>query len=216
MESRLIVDYSKAPSTLNKLAKEHNTDKGSPQFGSMYNSKWNHHSYTDFYERQFGFARKYVKNVFECGIGTPNTSVPSSMHEGASPGASLRMWRDYFPNAQIVGADIDPDIMFSEDRIETVVVDQLIASQVEEMFSSLKRTFDIIIDDGLHTLEAAQSLFNVGHKYLEPEGLYIIEDIRNGQAPAYKSWADSTGVSYDIISFAPTINMTKLFVFRAI
>ncbi len=40
-------------------------------------------------------------------------------------GASLRMWRDYFPNAQIVGADIDPKYMFADERISKVVVDQL-------------------------------------------------------------------------------------------
>ena len=41
------------------------------------------------------------------------------------PGASLRVWRDYFPNAIIYGADIDKDILFAEERIKTFYIDQL-------------------------------------------------------------------------------------------
>ena len=36
-----------------------------------------------------------------------------------SPGASLRVWKDFFSNAKIYGSDIDKDILFNEDRIFT-------------------------------------------------------------------------------------------------
>lgn len=216
MDSKFFIEYKSQPSTLNLLAQKYHTDKGTPKYGSMHNGGWAHHKYTDFYERQFGIARNHVKNVFECGIGTNNVNILSNMSKEGTPGASLRMWRDYFPNAQVVGADIDPDVMFSEDRIETVLLDQTNVSAVSSMFSSLGRTFDVIIDDGLHTLEAASAFFSVAFDYLEPNGVYVIEDIRNYQVKDYREWADSTGVTYEDINFIPNINQTHLFVFRTL
>lgn len=36
----------------------------------------------------------------------------------------LRVWRDYFPNADVYGADIDKDVLREEQRIKTSHVDQ--------------------------------------------------------------------------------------------
>ena len=38
-------------------------------------------------------------DIFEIGLGTNNIDTPSNMGKDGSPGASLRAWRDYFPNA---------------------------------------------------------------------------------------------------------------------
>ena len=38
--------------------------------------------------------------------------------------ASLYMWQEYFPNAEIFGADVDKRILFNEGRIKTYFVDQ--------------------------------------------------------------------------------------------
>ena len=50
---------------------------------------------------EFYFHSKYqrnaVENILEVGIGTNFLDVPSTMGEDAIPGASLRMWRDFFP-----------------------------------------------------------------------------------------------------------------------
>ncbi len=42
-----------------------------------------------------------------------------------------------------------------------------------------KKNFDLIIDDGLHTNEANISFFENSFKYLKPDGMFIIEDIKN-------------------------------------
>jgi hypothetical protein len=136
------------------------------------------HNYTILYDLLFGDRREEVRNVFEVGIGTNFTDVPSSMGYAGVPGASLRGWRSYFPNAQVVGADVDQRILFSEPRIATYHVDQLREDSIKDLWSKLGGTeFDIIIDDGLHTFEA-NSLFmsNSKHK-LAKDGFYILEDI---------------------------------------
>ena len=68
----------------------------------------------------------------------------------AKPGASLRVWRDYFPGANIFGADIDQDILFSENRVETFYLDQTSKESIDAMWRAIKISdFDLIIDDGL-------------------------------------------------------------------
>ena len=94
------------------------------------------------------------------------------------PGASLRVWRDYFPNSEIIGADIDESVLFEETRIQTYSLDQRDATSVESMWKRIGRSgFDLMIDDGLHTFEAGKTLFLGSIERLAPRGTYIIEDV---------------------------------------
>jgi hypothetical protein len=103
---RLVVHYHKNDrSLLSQLCDEHGSDKGEIKTtGHPY--PWPSHTYADFYSRLFDHCRHGVKRVFECGLGTSNPDLLSSMGSGGKPGASLRVWKANFPNAQIVGADI--------------------------------------------------------------------------------------------------------------
>lgn len=144
----------------------HRSDKGSG------------HNYSLLYHFLFRHRRSEVTDLFELGIGTNFVDVPSSMGRHGTPGASLRAWRDYFPHAQIVGADVDQRIMFSDDRIATYYVDQRSKEAIDALWENFPaRSFDIMIDDGLHEFEAnAIFLKNSLHK-LRQNGFYIIEDI---------------------------------------
>jgi hypothetical protein len=76
--------------------------------------------------------RQHIKKFFECGLGTNNPNLLSSMGSMGKPGASLRVWRDYFLNAIIYGADIDKDILFAEEKIKTFYIDQLDSVAIKE------------------------------------------------------------------------------------
>ena len=51
-------------------------------------------------------------NLLEIGMGTNNPTIVSSMGVNGRPGASLYAFREYLPNSNIYGADIDKDILF--------------------------------------------------------------------------------------------------------
>lgn len=139
---------------------------------------WTSHTYTDFYESLFDHCREHVRRVFECGIGTNNPKIASNMGATGRPGASLRVWKEYFPNAEIYGADIDRDILVREDRITTFHVDQTLPVAIRAMWEEIGvADFDIIIDDGLHTFEAGQCLFEHSFSRLRKGGIYVIEDV---------------------------------------
>jgi hypothetical protein len=76
--------------------------------------------------------------IFECGLGTNNPNLASNMTDTGMPGASLRVWRDYFRNAKIYGGDIDKEILFEEDRIKTFYVDQLDTSSINSYVEEYK------------------------------------------------------------------------------
>jgi hypothetical protein len=94
------------------------------------------------------------------------------------PGASLRVWRDYFPNSEVFGADIDESVLFEEERIKTFALDQRDSESVANMWKRIGRSgFDLMIDDGLHVFEAGKTLFLGSVDKLSLNGTYIIEDV---------------------------------------
>jgi len=87
------------------LCDKYGSDKGSIlEKGHPYG--WPLHTYSDYYHLLFSSRRQHIKRVFKCGLGTNNPNLLSSMGSLGKPGASLRVWRDYFPNAIIYGANI--------------------------------------------------------------------------------------------------------------
>ena len=152
----------KMTETLFELAQKYQSDKcanGASKYG-----------YMPYYEKHFRPIRNKPLKVLEIG-------VRAVRGYGAS---SLKIWKDYFPNSQIYGIDIDPDNAgYDEERIKI-----FIGNQGDEAF--LNRVveeagnFDIIIDDASHintlTIKSWEVLFN---KALSPGGLYVIEDLAN-------------------------------------
>lgn len=137
------------------------------------------HNYTSIYSALFKARRSQQLRIFELGLGTNNPKLISSMGELGTPGASLRAWRKLFPNASIYGADIDRDILFEDDRIKTFYCDQLDRAAIDALWSqpALKGGMDIIIDDGLHTVEGNLSFLDGSIEHLRPGGIYVVEDI---------------------------------------
>jgi hypothetical protein len=139
------------------------------------------HNYTTIYSALFGNLRDRPLLIFELGLGTNNPLLPSSMGIHGRPGASLRGWRELFTYALVYGADIDRDILFEEDRIQTFYCDQLDSAAIRELWSqpALQGGVDILIDDGLHTFEGNTSFLDGSLEHLRPGGIYVIEDIEN-------------------------------------
>ena len=173
----LVFHVDNTDNLLSRLCDKFGSDKGSSHLeGHPY--PWKPHTYTNFYTALFEDKRFGVTKLFECGIGTANLTLPANMGQGARPGASLRSWAEYFPNAEILGGDIDPEIMFEESRIRTIVIDQT-SSKSARNFDSLfpNAAFDIVIDDGLHSFEGNTEFFQHFRHVLKETGLWVIEDL---------------------------------------
>ena len=125
-------------------------------------------------------------NILEIGIGSNNPKIASFMSNYHTPGSSLRALKEIFPNSQIFGADLDKDILFEEERIKTSFVDQLNASSFEEMHENFnKPKYDLIIEDGLHSIPASLNTLNFALKNTNDNGVIVLEDLCND----YNIWA---------------------------
>lgn len=97
---------------------------------------------------------------------------------------SLFVWQKYFPNAKIVGFDIKEFDVSNVDRISIIQGDQSLRADLRKIIDE-HNNFDIIIDDGLHASEHQQVTFSFLFKYLNPGGIFFIEDLR-AQLPQYE------------------------------
>lgn len=132
--------------------------------------KWHH--YFEIYHRHFAAFRGRSPVVMEIGV----------FH-----GGSLQMWSRYFgPGARIIGVDIDPRCLAFEELPGVSVV---IGDQGDRAFlGSLRERFpriDILIDDGGHTMEQQIATFEELYPHIQPEGIYLCEDLHTSYLPAF-------------------------------
>ncbi len=181
---------------LAKLADEYGSDKGevSPKKQPY---PWKSHTYTDYYALIFSNCRNDIKLLFECGIGTNNPNLISSMGADGKPGASLNMWADFFPNASIYAGDIDKNILINKGRIKSFFIDQLNCETIKNFWKLVnKSNFDIMIDDGLHTFDAGICLFENSISKLSRSGYYFIEDVHINDMVKYNEYFENK--DYDV------------------
>ena len=125
------------------------------------------HSFIPIYETYFRNLRNKSLNILEIGIGGYEDP-----HQG---GESLLMWSEYFSKSKILGADLFKKELNLPSRVETITLDQSNAEELEKL-GRTKGSFDIIIDDGSHISSHVILTFETLWKYLNNNGLYIIED----------------------------------------
>jgi hypothetical protein len=125
------------------------------------------HDYTEAYYGMFQSMRGEVRRVLELGIG------------GGGYAASLRMWKEFFPNAEIYGGDWDRNAFVTEDRIHCFWYDQRDEKTLQDIGSITGGDFDIIIDDGSHEPAEQGLAAKVLYPLLKPNGYYVIEDVRD-------------------------------------
>lgn len=150
-----------------KIAYKYGTDK-CPQIA---------HLYTPYYYQLFKDRQNSIKKVVEVGIGMPQYFPPPPKHYHYVIGASLRMWRDFFPNAIVYGADIVPEAIFEDERIKTFLCDETKKEDLEKLIKKVGSDIDLFVDDGLHSKEAQIFLCKTVLPMLNKNVIYIIEDV---------------------------------------
>lgn len=149
------------------------------------------HNYTTLYSPLLAHLKnKADVSIFEVGIGTNNPALESSMGVDGVPGASLYGWSQWLPDASVVGADIDRDILFNTDKITTYFVDQRNSQTIKAMWEKpalSNASFDVIIDDGLHSFEANDLFLSQSHNKLKESGIFIVEDILPEEMHLFRS-----------------------------
>ena len=188
--------FERNPTPFCQIFYFHGSDKALAwhNYGYIYNYLLRHHTAP-------------VRTLLEVGIRTNNLDVPSTMGATGVPGASLRTWREAFPRAAVIGADIDDRILFQEEGIETYFVDQTKAETIARLFQTIgQRPLDLIVDDGLHTFHGNRMLLEGAYKHLAPGGLYVIEDVPASDVPAWDDYLTRCPFSAVMVEVPSNVN----------
>lgn len=124
------------------------------------------HDYINaYYTNEFHNTKSTTEKVLEIGIWN---------------GGCLRLWKEWFTNAQITGMDVHELVptLFGEPQegIEIIIKD---GYQQETIDSFPNDTYDYIIDDGPHTLESMVIAVKQYLPKVKPGGKLIIEDVQD-------------------------------------
>ena len=138
------------------------------EIGKKYPSSKNISGFIQLYEKYFSSLKNSKINILEIGV------------EG---GDSLRIWREYFTNANICGIDIDKKD-FKIDNTEILQGDQSDNNFLRTLIDKYKN-FDIIIDDGSHQAKHIIASFKFLFPHLNNNGIYVIEDLQTSYFPRY-------------------------------
>jgi len=119
------------------------------------------HNYLTFYELLFSQYRESKIKIFEVGIFM---------------GGSIKLWEDYFINAEITACDIEkhPNLVkLSRTKCFYTDIRKIDFNFFED------NSFTIAIDDGSHKIQ--DQLFFIEHFYpkIKKGGMLIIEDVYN-------------------------------------
>ncbi len=131
------------------------------------------HSYIDLYQALLAHKKDTATHILEVGIGPyqPN-------------GGSILMWAGYFQNAEVHALDIISinDVhseLISHPRIHLhTKQDAYNPLIVKNTFSSKGMKFDMVLDDGPHTLDSMTQFIRLYSPLLKDDGILIIEDVQ--------------------------------------
>jgi demethylmacrocin O-methyltransferase len=151
--------------TLDEIAIRNGTDKATV-FTRTYAKP---HGYTPHLETFFAPMRDRTIKLLEIGVGG---------------GESIRTWLEYFPNASVVGVDVNHDTNdWDTPKAKTHERYQFCqGSQSCPVFwgcflADFGDKWDIIIDDGSHVSSDIITTFECLWPHVAPGGIYEIEDL---------------------------------------
>lgn len=128
------------------------------------------HSYLPLYQSLLSSRRERAKNVLEVGIYN---------------GGSIRLWHDYFTNATIHGVEIAHiDLLWDgikgnrNIRLHTST-NAYDSEFINREFVSKNVKFDMLLDDGPHTLDSMVQFVEKYSPLLTHDGILIIEDVQD-------------------------------------
>lgn len=157
--------------TLQEIGLKHKTDKAIT------------HLYCGNYQKYFASWKYKEFTLLEIGV---------------AGGASIKMWREYFPKAKIYGIDNNPDCAGEGVFIGNATDEAFLNTVLESIGQP-----DVIIDDGGHVGHETIKSFQLLFPKVKSGGYYIIEDTSvwfnnhysgefqsNGRTEVYNFFAD--------------------------
>jgi hypothetical protein len=165
-QRRLVRLAAEPPGDLKRIA-----ERQFQRWGRDATDKYWVHNYLPYYERHFSEIRPRAKRICEVGL---------------LRGASLALWREYFPKAELFGFDCSDKWKKRAgdlDRLTVITGDETSREDVGTLIGL--GPFDAIVDDASHAPAHQRQLFDWLWPSVRQYGWYAIEDVYRNFDPAH-------------------------------
>jgi hypothetical protein len=156
----------KMKKTLQEIISEYNLSiESNPDYGT---DKGGPKSYIDeFYQKTFEPLRDKEITLVEIGVRS---------------GASMKLWKEFFSNCNIIGIDNLQDFKDNRTPINSDWIEEGVTffdadGYSQETVNKIEGKIDILIDDGPHSFESHIKLLEIYLSKMNEGGIIIIEDI---------------------------------------
>lgn len=128
------------------------------------------HSYLPLYQKLLINKKETANNILEIGI---------------EHGGSIKLWNDFFINANIYGLDmininnVWTEIKNNDKIILYTSIDAYDTTFFTTHFLDKNIKFDLVLDDGPHSLESMKRFIQLYSQIIKDDGILIIEDIQS-------------------------------------
>ena len=157
------------------------------------------------------FGKIYSKYLLNLIKKNRNKNI-TLVEVGILKGSGLAMWSEIFPNAKIIGLDIDINHTqnniknlkslgaFKKSDPELYVFDQFKDGEDEIKKLLNHRKIDVMIDDGFHSDETILNTFHATKPFLSDNFTYFIEDSESAYKVLYKLHSDFKFKKYGVLT----------------
>jgi ubiquinone/menaquinone biosynthesis C-methylase UbiE len=117
-------------------------------------------------------------DVYEKHLNKFIGKSPRILEIGVLGGGSIEMWLKYFgKDTSVIGIDINPEcLQYKYDGDAQIVMGDQSSPEFWKQFAEENGTFDIIIDDGGHTMNQQITTLNSMFPHLNDGGVFAVED----------------------------------------
>lgn len=165
----ITIDSSEARTELCNLGVKYPTDKSPYTEGKTTHGSGHKHPYTAVYDLLFSSIKYQNLVIGEIGI---------------LDNMSMKCWREYFPNAELIGFEFNDDFIVSakKDKLKQVTYKKINVQDKNSIVAAFNKTteevlFDIIVEDSTHMFEDQIRVVENTFMYLNAGGYLIVEDI---------------------------------------
>ncbi|PMD27803.1 hypothetical protein NA56DRAFT_640571 [Hyaloscypha hepaticicola] len=138
------------------------------------------HTYHRMYEHRLAPLRDQKIKMLEIGLGCDM---------GYGPGASYYTWLEYFPHVDLYYIEYDAECAHrwanKTDKATIFTGDQADVDFLTQFMLNVGGNFDVIIDDGGHTMNQQKISLRTLWPAIKPGGIYFIEDLATSYLAGY-------------------------------
>lgn len=123
-------------------------------------------------------GHSYISGFYEEAFFPYKTKHISILEIGIARGDSLLLWNEYFKNSKLIYG-LDNHNQLSSEVKSHSNLNIIFNNAYTEQIANTLPTFDIIIDDGPHSLDSQYIAISLYLPKVNPGGIFIIEDVQS-------------------------------------